>query len=241
MVSIITVCFNSEKTIRRTIESVLYQTYKDYEYLIIDGKSTDSTLEIIREYESDFEGRIQVFSEKDNGIYNAMNKGIKLAKGSLIGMINSDDWYESTAIENMVKAYDGSKYVILYGMQREYQNGKEKLCWIKNHIFLDEQMITHPTCFITKKLYNDFGGYNERYKSSADYDFMLKMVRITDVKFQQVYSIIANFSLGGMSGNNIGRIETAKIKYNYHIISKFDMYNIVILNKLKMLIKKLLF
>ena len=240
MITIITVCYNSEQTIRKTIESVLNQTYKDYEYLIIDGKSTDKTLEIVKEYENAFEGKLKIVSEKDNGIYDAMNKGINLAQGELIGMINSDDWYESTALETMVNAYDGSRYAILYGMQREYMNGKEKMCWIKNHEFLNVQMINHPTCFITKELYHDLGNYDVQYKSSADYDFMLKMFRNEEVIFQPVYSIISNFALGGMSGTNIGRIETAKIKYKYGIISKSQMYRIVAENRIKIIIKKIL-
>lgn len=239
-VSIITVCFNSEKTIRKTLESVACQTYSNYEYIIVDGKSTDHTLDIVEEYRERFGDRMMVISEPDQGIYDAMNKGISMAKGELIGMINSDDWYESTALEDMVNSYDGTKYMILYGMQREYQQGIEKLCWIKNHELLDKQMITHPTCFITKVLYEDFGRYDLRYKSSADYDFMLKMARNDRVVFKPVYKIISNFSLGGMSGNNIGRIETATIRYKYGIISKKDMRKIVCINRMKMTVKRIL-
>ena len=93
-VSIITVCYNSEKTIERTIKSVLNQTYQDYEYIIVDGASTDKTLDIIKRYEPEFEGKMRWISEQDNGIYYAMNKGIGMAKGKLIGMINIDDYYD---------------------------------------------------------------------------------------------------------------------------------------------------
>jgi len=98
LVSIITPCLNSKKTIRKTIESVINQTYKNIEYIIVDGESTDGTIEIINEYREKYKDCIKFISEKDNGIYDAMNKGIKLCSGSLIGIINSDDYYETNAV-----------------------------------------------------------------------------------------------------------------------------------------------
>lgn len=102
-VSIITPCLNSEETIRDTIESVLGQSYQNIEYIIVDGRSTDRTIEIVKEYASGFEGRLRYISEKDSGIYDAMNKGILQASGSVIGIINSDDWYEPEAVEQAVQ------------------------------------------------------------------------------------------------------------------------------------------
>lgn len=103
-ISIITVCYNSDKTIRDTLDSVLKQNYKNYEYIIIDGKSTDNTLKIIKDYEKKFNGKLKVISEKDNGLYDAMNKGIKKSKGDIIGIINSDDILANNNVfENVVK------------------------------------------------------------------------------------------------------------------------------------------
>ena len=102
LVSIITVVFNGERFIEKTINSVISQTYKNIEYIIIDGGSTDKTLDIIRQYEDRIDYWI---SEPDNGIYNAMNKGIKLSRGKLIGLINSDDWYMENAVETVVARY----------------------------------------------------------------------------------------------------------------------------------------
>ena len=113
LVTVITPCYNSEKTIRRTIESVLNQTYKDIEYLIIDGASTDKTVEIAKSYEAAFEGRMHIYSEKDEGIYYAMNKGIGLAKGEIIGIVNSDDYYEPEAVAKIAEKRTGSPYQIL--------------------------------------------------------------------------------------------------------------------------------
>ena len=103
MFSIITPCYNSEKTIERTLQSVQSQTYQNYEYIIIDGGSVDGTLSIVEAYKSKFNGKMRVISEKDDGIYDAMNKGIRMAQGKLLGIVNSDDFYENTCLENALK------------------------------------------------------------------------------------------------------------------------------------------
>lgn len=148
--TIITVCFNSEMTIERTIQSVLNQTCQDYEYIIIDGASTDGTMDIVRKYEPLFQGRMRWISEKDQGIYDAMNKGIGVASGELIGIVNSDDYYEPDALEIMKNLYTGYRYSILYGAVRAVKDGRETMVYIKNHEFIEQDMITHPSCFISK-------------------------------------------------------------------------------------------
>lgn len=222
--SIITVCFNGEKTIERTIVSVLSQSYQNFEYIIVDGASTDGTLGIIEKYIEKYPNKIKLISEKDNGIYDAMNKGIRMASGDLIGIINSDDYYEIDALESISKAYDDEKYEIVYGMLRTIKDGKEVSVYIKNHQWLDEDMITHPTCFVTKELYEDFGMYLLEYRYSADYEFMLRVKRHPQVSFKPVYKIIANFSLDGASGSINGYMDTLRLKYNYNLISKRKYY-----------------
>lgn len=221
-ISIITVCYNSEKTIERTLKAMLAQDFEDYEYLIIDGKSTDGTLEILKEYEPKFQGRMQIFSEPDEGIYDAMNKGIRKAKGSLIGMVNSDDYYESGALGAMHEAYmqHHCEHVIFYGMQRRLRNAEEiEIEFIHDRI-LGEAMICHPTCFVTKKVYEDFGVYDTQYRSAADLDFLVRIKRQTDTLFVPVYRIISNFELGGMSASGRGAREAARIRCKYGIYSK---------------------
>lgn len=233
-VTVITPCFNSEKTIEKTLESVLNQTYDDIEYIIIDGASTDRTLEIIKGYEDRFNSRfsegIKIFSEKDNGIYDAMNKGIEKATGEIIGIVNSDDYYEKDAVENIVNARmqlfeeadnkaTALNYQILYGMERLLEDGKETAVVINNHENLLNQMITHPTCFVTKKLYEDKGKFNLDYKYSADYEFMLRMYKDSQVVFTPVYKIISNYALGGASGTAAAYMETMKLMHEYGSIS----------------------
>ena len=195
-VSIITVCYNSEKTIAQTIGSVLDQTYHDIEYIIVDGNSTDNTMKIVETYREKFAGRLKVVSEPDRGIYDAMNKGIRMASGELIGILNSDDYYEKNAVEIMVNAMTEDRYQILYGEMRTWRNGKEESVGLLTHTFLRDRMIYHPACFVTRAVYRDLGGFDLRYPSVADYDFMLRMAEKREVKFYPVYQLYHLFCVG---------------------------------------------
>lgn len=212
-VSIITVCFNSESTIEQTIQSVLQQTYSDIEYIIIDGKSADNTLNIIGQYKGMFGNRMKVVSEKDQGIYDAMNKGIKLATGDLIGIINSDDWYELTAVENSVSAFKtfGKHLAVTYGMIRYYDGEQEESQHFYRHEYLRNRMISHPTCFVSKAVYDKIGGFDLRYRLAADYEFMIRAYR-NNIDFVPIYKVIANFRLDGASHSTQTEEEVLKIK-----------------------------
>lgn len=228
LITVITPCFNSEKTIRRTIESVLNQTYKNIEYLIIDGASKDKTIEIAKSYEKAFNGRMKIYSEPDEGIYYAMNKGIALASGELIGIVNSDDYYEPEAVEHIVQNRSEKPYQILYGFERILNEGQETQIVIHHHTNLKNQMITHPTCFVTKKLYQDKGVFNTDYRYSADYEFMLRMYEDKQVEFTPVYELISNYALGGASGTGAAYLETNKLLLSYGTITK-KRYNFIVL------------
>jgi len=224
-ISVVTVCFNSKTTIQRTLESVLNQTYQNFEYIIIDGESNDGTLEIISSYNRKFGDRMTIISESDQGIYDAMNKGISMAKGKLIGLVNSDDYYEPDALEKIVKAYRGHELEIIYGMEREFaEDGRLRDIVFYNHEFLKTQMINHPTCFVTKNTYEKIGYYDLQYKSSSDYDFLLKAFISKKVVFTPVYEIISNFSLGGTSSTMESHLETFKIWKKYGCITKKRYY-----------------
>lgn len=196
-VSVITPVYNGEKTIRETIEAVLGQTYKNVEYIVVDGASTDRTMEIVKEYEPFFQGRLQYVSEKDRGIYQAMNKGIRLSTGRLIGIINSDDFYETDALEKVVSVMSDDLYQVIYGYLRTIERGGEnRVTTVKKE---SGKMIAHPTCFLTREVYQKYGMFLEWFRIAADYELMLRLYEKNEVRFTQVNSVIANFRTGGAS------------------------------------------
>lgn len=225
--SIITPCYNSEKTIERTIRSVIEQTYDNFEYFIIDGGSKDKTVSIIERYKDQYPDKIHYISEPDRGIYDGINKGIRWAlegeDSRLIGIVNSDDYYEKDALKIIADAYlelTENKYCILYGAIRVLKNGQEKSIWINHHSFLPDTMIGHPACFVSKELYQEKGLYSLEFRSAADYEFMLRMFKDPTVLFHPVYNIISNFATGGFSDSKLGDHETKKIKYRFGFMSR---------------------
>ena len=228
LVSVITPCYNSSRTIEKTLECIENQTYKNIEYIIIDGGSVDDTIKIIERHKDRLPEKLTIVSEADKGIYDAMNKGLRLAKGQLIGIVNSDDWYEDDTVEQAVKNYGGNQYEVIYGMQRNLLREKEKATFIYYHDFLPEQMITHPTCFVTADTYCDFGVFDTNYRSAADYDLMLRFYESKKVVFTPVMCVMSNFRLGGMSGSQTGVRENALIRYKHGYMSK-KRYRFVIL------------
>ncbi|MBQ6786585.1 MAG: glycosyltransferase [Lachnospiraceae bacterium] len=232
LVSVLTPCYNSAKTIEKTLECIEKQTYQNIQYIIVDGGSTDGTLELIEQHRSRLPEQFTLISEKDQGIYDAMNKGIGLAKGQLVGIVNSDDWYEEDTIEQVVKNYQGNAYEVVYGMQRTYLNGKEKATFIYHHDFLPEQMITHPTCFVTKNAYKELGAFDLKYRSAADYDLMLRFYESKRVVFTPIYQILSNFQLGGMSSSQVGVRENATIRYERGFMSKKKYRFVIIKSKI---------
>ncbi|MCM1233971.1 MAG: glycosyltransferase [Ruminococcus flavefaciens] len=228
LVSIITVCFNSEATIKRTIESVFNQSYTNIEYIVIDGASNDRTLDILNDCEDRFCGRMKVISEPDKGIYDAMNKGIRMAKGDIIGIVNSDDFYELDAVENIVFSYKKNNIPeeceIYYGFQRDLLRGEEIDVVFYHHRNLRKICINHPTCFVTSNVYKKYGLFDLKYKSSADYEFLLRMYLDSNVKFIPIYKIISNFEIGGTSLSGLAASETADILYKRNLISKKEYF-----------------
>ncbi len=203
LVSIITVCYNSEKTIRKTIESVLCQTYDTVEYLIIDGLSKDNTVKIAEEYTESFESRgykYKIISEKDNGIYDAMNKGICLANGDLIGIINSDDWYEPIAIETAINEYKREEYDLFYAdINLIKANGDVIVKRSKYDRFPSSRHWNHPTTFVTKKTYDELGTFKS-IGIHDDFDFLLR-ARKSNKKISIKNIVLANFKVGGTSND----------------------------------------
>lgn len=200
--SVVTVVFNAEDVIAKTIESVLNQSYVPYEYLIIDGKSTDGTLGIINSYKEKFAQRnirYSVVSEKDTGIYNAMNKGVKTATGDFISFLNAGDWYESDALQNINEFYNEEDFELTYGgLNYINPNGSITVKMSK----LDKFPITsrhwnHPSMFLKREIYQKYG-FDERFRAYADFHLYTKL-RKTDVKIRVIPKIITNFPADGVS------------------------------------------
>ncbi|WP_139903730.1 glycosyltransferase family 2 protein [Clostridium thermarum] len=238
LITVVTVCYNSEKTIRDTFESLLNQTNKNFDYIVVDGKSTDNTLNIIKEYLPKFDGRMRYISEKDNGIYDAMNKGISLCSGDYIGIINSDDWYETDAIENIINSINDNPEVdLFYGLIRLIKDGKEYMIRRNNYDFINEMngLIQHPTCFVKRKVYDKYGVFNTKYKISADLDLMLRLVN-NGVKYKPIDKVITNFRIGGASYQNDNYTELIDIMYRNGFISRKCMMKKLAFNKIKNII-----
>ena len=202
-VSIITTCFNREKTIRGCIESVLNQDYPEIEYIVVDGASSDSSLSVINEYKD----RIAVIvSEPDNGMYEGINKGIRMATGDVIGLVHSDDFlYSNQTISHIVEQFNQTGADFLYGnglfvdsadtnKVRVWKGGKYRL-WKVKHGWLP----LHPTCYIRRDVILKRGLYNETYKIAADSDFLLRYLINGDTTVTYLNEYIIKMRMGGLS------------------------------------------
>lgn len=200
LVSIITVVFNGEKYLEQTIQSVINQTYNNIEYIIIDGGSSDDTLNIVRKYNNDISLWI---SEPDKGLYDAMNKGIKFAKGELIGIINSDDWYELDAVTLVVDAFN--KYPekrIFHGDRYDiFQNGKKRIRRYNPSEFKFKyygMTYNHPSMFVHRDIYKSTL-YNEDLPVLSDYEFVLTQFLMNKNEFCYIPEPYVNYRLDGIS------------------------------------------
>lgn len=230
--SIITVTLNAENTIRDTIESILGQSYDEFEYIIVDGMSSDQTMEIISGYQRE-DKRIKCISGKDDGIYDAMNKGISMALGDYVAILNSGDYFEPDSlkiINNNIQ--EESDYQIIYGMTRIVDNDDWQEITMRSHKFLHQGMICHQSVFVSRKIYADYGCYDLKYKYVADYDFMVRMSLEKNILFTPVFEIVVNYRAGGVSMSLEGKKEYLNFLGNRGFIPKKSF----ILQKIKLAI-----
>ena len=198
-ISIITVCYNSAEFFEEAIESVLSQDYDNFEYIIIDGGSTDGSVDIIRKYED----RLAYWcSEPDAGLYDAMNKGIAKATGDIVGMINSDDYYFPGAFKKVAATFENKSLDnnIFWG---DIMHGDERVLGWRDWNVKRGAFAPHPSMFCPKKIYDQIGVYGLKYKILADYDFMYRAINHYHIKHVYLPESIAFFRPGGLASQNI--------------------------------------
>lgn len=203
-VTIITVCYNSAKTIEDTIQSVLSQDYKNIEYIIIDGLSTDNTLEIVNQYKTKI---TTIISEKDAGLYDAINKGISLATGDIIANLNSDDFYiDNHVITDVVNKFEAEQtdvlYTDLYYVDAENTNTVKRYWKSGNYTkgaFYKGWMPPHPTFFVKIAIYEQYGVFNLNLHSAADYEIMLRFIHKYECSISYINRVTVRMRVGGVS------------------------------------------
>lgn len=206
-ISIITVTFNRAHVIKRAIDGVLNQKYSNYEYIIVDGGSKDNTVAILKEYEPKFEGRLRWISEADRGLYDAINKGIKMASGDVVGIINSDDYFHRDDTFNIIaNAFSDDKIDAIYaesnhvkkdGSLYQTNSGKSFKRW-KMRVGI---MPSHQTFYAKRQLFDRFGYYKIDYRIAADFELLLRYFYINRIRTKYIPEALFTFSIGGISTN----------------------------------------
>jgi len=218
-VSIITATYNSGQTLGDTMKSVLGQTYYDIEYIVVDGASKDNTVDVIHQYEPLFEGRLKWISEKDNGIYDAMNKGIRMATGDVVGILNSDDYFTSDdVIEQMVSAFGKAKIDAVYGDIHFIHDGQPDKCVryysskpFRPLLLRFGFMPAHPSFYCRREVFENAGLYKTNYKIGSDYEMMVRLFLVHKIKSKYLQKDFVTMRTGGASTRNIhSRIQLIK-------------------------------
>lgn len=211
-ISIITVTYNSGATLRDTIRSILSQTYQDIEHIVVDGASTDDTLTIIQEYEPQFDGRMRWVSEKDNGLYDAMNKGIRMATGDVVGILNSDDFFTSPdVLRQIAEVFQKEpKLNAVYGDIHFVNPGNLSRCvrYYSSSAFRPWQMRlgfmpAHPSFYARKDVYAKHGMYKTHYKVCADYEWMLRVIFVGGIRTRYLGMDMVTMRTGGVSTRGV--------------------------------------
>lgn len=234
-ISIVTATYNSLKTLPTTLKSIVEQNYKNIECIVIDGKSTDSSLKIIYKYQLDNPDiSFKIISEKDAGIYDALNKGIFNATGDIIGFLHSDDMLASSNIltkiaEEFVKTNVNGVYGDLQYVNKKNTNNVIRYWKSKKfHPNLLKQgwMPAHPTLFLKKEVYEKHGNFDLSFKIAADYDFMLRVFKDNSLKFGYLPKVFTKMRVGGASNRSLKNI-IQKTKEDYRAISSNQLGGIL--------------
>ncbi len=242
-ISIITATFNSENFIMSNLNSIINQSYKNFEHIIIDNKSTDQTIDIIKNHGKN----LKIVSENDKGIYDAFNKGIELASGEIISILNSDDFFaDEKILEEVINVFEENKVDIVYGnLKYVKRNNLNKIVryWKSNPYILNNFKVgwspPHPTFFVKKNVYKKYGNFKLDFGNSSDFELMFRFLEVNNVKSFHLNKLLVIMRTGGASNKNLYQIikqnidllEILKIKNNIFMIIKFCVYKFF--NRLK--------
>lgn len=210
-ISLITVTYNAGGTLRCAIESALRQTYSNLEYIIVDGASKDNTLDIIRTYESQFNGRMKWISEPDCGLYDAMNKGIRMATGDVVGILNSDDFFTSNdVLEKVADSFTGNDVDAVYGDIHFVRSDDLNRCvrYYSSRIFRRGLMRlgfipAHPSFYCRRECFEKYGCYKTDYKIAADFDLLLRFIYVHRIRIKYLPVDMVTMRLGGASTSGL--------------------------------------
>ena len=221
-ISIITITFNSAKTLQRALDSVQSQSYGNIEHVIVDGASTDGTRAMIETYAAK-NPNVRWISEKDDGIYNAINKGIRMATGDIIGFLHSDDIFNSSdSIEQIAAVFETGNVDVVYGDLQYCRAGKVVRKWNSNSFnprsLKYGWMPPHPTVYVRREVYEQVGPYDEWFRISADYDMMLRIFK-SNYTTHYIPSILVSMETGGAS-NKDTRARLSKTQEDYLVLKK---------------------
>lgn len=210
-ISIITATYNSAQTLGHTIESVIRQTYPDIEYIVVDGASTDGTQQIVKRYEPQLRGKMKWLSEKDHGIYDAMNKGIQMATGDIVGILNSDDYFTSNdIIEQLASAFHNESIDAVYGDIHFIRDGQPDKCiryysskkfspiWLRFGF-----MPAHPSFYCRREIFEKAGLYKTDYQIGSDYEMMVRLFMKHHIKARYLPIDFVTMRTGGTSTRNV--------------------------------------
>ncbi|WP_417177109.1 glycosyltransferase family 2 protein [Bacteroides sp.] len=210
-ISIITTTWNSSATLRYTMRSVLLQSYSNIEHIIVDGGSTDGTMEIVHELEPEYQGKLRYISGKDKGIYDAMNKGIAMSTGDIVGILNSDDFYTSDSVLSTVAfAFETGSIDAVYGDIHYVKNSDLQKCtrYYSSKFFHRRWMRlgfmpAHPSFYCRKEIYERYGSFNLSYKIAADFECLLRLIFVHKIRLRYIPMDFVTMRTGGASTSGL--------------------------------------
>ena len=241
-ISVITVTYNSENTLPGTIRSVLDQSFLPYEYIVVDGLSTDATVSVAESFRRDFDEKgikFTVVSEKDNGMYDAMNKGIKIASGDVVGIINSDDLYEKDALLTVADTYGKTPFDLFYAdIRMVLPDGRSFVKHSRDRRYATSRDWNHPTTFIARPVYDNYEYRTDNIHD--DYDLILRLKK-NGVRTVVVNKVLASFAMNGVSHRRSisSAIKSIKVKYEIYRrngYSRFYLFECMIVEAGKLII-----